>query len=136
MSELADKIVVVIRKRPLGKREIQKKEEDIVDVNGESSVIVKEVKYSYLSTIDKKLISQNIQKSICSILIQHLIKILQMNKCIQVLLDQSLKQHSIEQESHVLLTVRLEVVKHILCWVIQNVKYLGCTYQLLMTYFL
>lgn len=32
MSELAEKIIVVIRKRPLGRKEIQRKEEDIVDV--------------------------------------------------------------------------------------------------------
>ena len=35
MSDLADKIVVVIRKRPLGKKELAKKDEDIVDVNSD-----------------------------------------------------------------------------------------------------
>ncbi|CAD8207450.1 unnamed protein product [Paramecium octaurelia] len=44
MSDLADKIVVVIRKRPLGKKEIAKKDEDIVDVQNDQSVIVREVK--------------------------------------------------------------------------------------------
>ncbi|CAK66804.1 unnamed protein product (macronuclear) [Paramecium tetraurelia] len=44
MSDLADKIVVVIRKRPLGKKELAKKDEDIVDVQSDQSVIVREVK--------------------------------------------------------------------------------------------
>jgi hypothetical protein len=35
MSDLADKIIVVIRKRPLGKKELAKKDEDIVDVQAD-----------------------------------------------------------------------------------------------------
>ena len=39
------KIIVVIRKRPLGKKELAKGDYDIVDVRDEQSVIVKETKY-------------------------------------------------------------------------------------------
>lgn len=39
------KIIVVIRKRPLGKKELAKGDQDIVDVRDESTIIVKEIKF-------------------------------------------------------------------------------------------
>ncbi len=38
------KITVVIRKRPLGKKELAKGDQDIVDVRDEQSIVVKEIK--------------------------------------------------------------------------------------------
>ena len=38
------KIVVAIRKRPLTRRELNKDEKDIVEVNNESTLIVKELR--------------------------------------------------------------------------------------------
>lgn len=36
---------VVVRKRPLSKKEIQKSEQDIVDIRDSSTVVVREIKY-------------------------------------------------------------------------------------------
>ncbi|CAD8174640.1 unnamed protein product [Paramecium octaurelia] len=44
MMDVADRIVVAIRKRPLSQKEIIKKEEDIIIVQNDNSVIVKEIK--------------------------------------------------------------------------------------------
>jgi kinesin family protein 2/24 len=41
----APKISVVIRKRPLGKKEIAKGDVDIIDVRSSSTLVVKEMKY-------------------------------------------------------------------------------------------
>ena len=40
------KITVVVRKRPLGKKELAKGETDVVDILDEATIIVKEVKYN------------------------------------------------------------------------------------------
>ncbi|CAK76846.1 unnamed protein product (macronuclear) [Paramecium tetraurelia] len=44
MTDIIDRIVVAIRKRPLSQKEILKKEEDIIIVQNDNSVIVKEIK--------------------------------------------------------------------------------------------
>ncbi|CAD8170484.1 unnamed protein product [Paramecium pentaurelia] len=44
MMDIFDRIVVAIRKRPLSQKEIIKKEEDIIIVQNDNSVIVKEIK--------------------------------------------------------------------------------------------
>lgn len=47
-SSLVDaipKIRVVVRKRPLGSKEVAKKENDIVDVQDMNTVVVKELRY-------------------------------------------------------------------------------------------
>ena len=44
MMDVLDRIVVAIRKRPLSQKEIIKKEEDIIIVQNDNSVIVKEIK--------------------------------------------------------------------------------------------
>ena len=44
MLDSIPKIRVVIRKRPLGGKEIAKKEKDIVETRGGDTVIVREVK--------------------------------------------------------------------------------------------
>ena len=44
-SSTSSKICVVVRKRPLGKREIQKGDQDIIDVRDTNSVVVREIKF-------------------------------------------------------------------------------------------
>jgi hypothetical protein len=48
------KICVVIRKRPLNKKELQRNEQDIVVVKNGETVIVSEYKYSMPLTQDKR----------------------------------------------------------------------------------
>jgi hypothetical protein len=45
------KIRVVIRKRPLNKKESTKNESDIIDVRGPQTVIVREMKFSFSKKI-------------------------------------------------------------------------------------
>ncbi len=57
------KIRVVIRKRPLNKKETMKSDVDIIDIRGPQTVVVREMKYSnhdMLIVPDKKWISPNI----------------------------------------------------------------------------
>lgn len=47
------KITVVIRKRPLGKKELAKGDQDIVDIKDDQTIVVKEIKYNILYIIYK-----------------------------------------------------------------------------------
>lgn len=42
--DFGSKITVVVRKRPLGKKELARGETDIVDVRDDATVVVKEIK--------------------------------------------------------------------------------------------
>ncbi len=42
------KIRVIIRKRPLGKKEVQKNDTDILEVKGPQTLAVRETKYIFL----------------------------------------------------------------------------------------
>jgi len=48
------KIRVIVRKRPLNKNEIKKRDQDIVEVRGTQTVVVKETKY-----IEKSFLNPN-----------------------------------------------------------------------------
>ena len=47
-SKPLPKICVVVRKRPLGKKELQKNDSDILETQGPQTIIAKEVKYSFI----------------------------------------------------------------------------------------
>lgn len=64
------KIRVVIRKRPLNRKEIARGEQDVVEVAHSNEVIVREQKYT-LPHLGPKSISQNTWKSIILSLIMH-----------------------------------------------------------------
>jgi uncharacterized protein YcgI (DUF1989 family) len=63
------KIRVVIRKRPISKKETAKSDVDIVDIRGPQTVVVREMKYQKQNklTLDPKLTSPSTSKSITSI---------------------------------------------------------------------
>lgn len=48
-TDNAPKIRVVIRKRPLGKKELQKNEVDIIDIRGPQTVVARETKSVYFN---------------------------------------------------------------------------------------
>ena len=51
-TDNAPKIRVVIRKRPLGKKEMQRGEPDIIDIRGDQTVVARETKsYSSFSPL-------------------------------------------------------------------------------------
>ena len=53
LGSKAPKIRVVIRKRPINKKEMSRNDTDIIDVRGTQTVVVKEMKYK------RKLIKKN-----------------------------------------------------------------------------
>jgi len=81
------KIRVIIRKRPLGKKELQKNDVDILEVKGPQTVAVRETKYIspvssifHSSSLGKKLTLPSTSKSTFSILTEFLTRLPPINK--------------------------------------------------------
>lgn len=80
------KIIVAIRKRPLSKKEIAKRDSDIISAKNQNTVIVSEYKYHFYYT-GKKQISLNILKKLFLILTLLMTNTLQMKMYVKFQLD-------------------------------------------------
>lgn len=86
-SKKLSKISVVIRKRPINRKELARNEQDIIEIRGRQTVAVRELKYliaPFLNfksrTIGQKWILQNTLRSTLIFLMEQFNKKLIMNK--------------------------------------------------------